>query len=161
MKGSVKFSVFYNGEGFPYEDATVFESCYHENLQMDVEEKKAVLTHSIAVLMNVDGELIGEAYGCPTDKMEEEIEDTVKDQATMYCYSNTILPSHQHMGWGKILKAFWLGVVKAKGFTKVVGHTNMQTGSDMLNKFFGCRFGKIHKDWYATKVPYCYYEISL
>jgi len=161
MKGRVKFETFVNGEGFPFEDAAIFEKVYHENLQMEPDEKKELFKHSIAVLMYVDDELVGETYGIPTQELEEEIPNVTKDAQTIYCYSNTIIPSHQHFGWGKIMKAFWMGFVKAKGFKKVVGHTNMQTGSDILNAFFGARFGQIHKDWYGTGTPYVAYEIEL
>jgi hypothetical protein len=145
-----------------------FESCYEEELQLDPEEKAEILAapeQTLCLWMFVDGELAGETYGAsPHDlfaAIEEEIEDCDKnDPLAVYCYSTTILPKFQGMGLAKILKAYWLGLIKGRGYDSVCGHA---TTPAMLkiNLDFGAQVKAVHSNWYETERTAHFYEIKL
>ncbi|MBZ5492902.1 MAG: hypothetical protein LAO76_18440 [Acidobacteriia bacterium] len=144
-----------------------FESVYHENLRYDFEEKQELRATrgALFVWMFIGEELAGESYGIPLANLDEPIEglteltDTEK-RAGIYCYSNTILPSFQKQGFGKILKAHWLGVVAGKGFELVYGHAR-PGGSQALNVQFGAALLGVFPNWYDTGEDYRMYRLVL
>ena len=141
------------------EDALVFENEYPEELRMDIAEKKELYDSNDAVFvwMFVDGELVGETYGVPLRSLDEPIEGLAgADPEAMYCYSNTILGDHQGKGLGSLLKAYWLGIVKGKGYHRVYGHAR-PNGSQTLATKFGGRFIGDFPNWYGTGQTYKLY----
>lgn len=140
-----------------------FESAYPDELQMDIPEKQALqdAKYSIFVWLFVDGECIGEAYGVPLKSLDEPVEGLAGvDQSAMYCYSNTILPEYQGKGWGRLLKAHWLGLVKGSGFSTIYGHAR-PNGSQQLNNSFGVQWLEDFPDWYGTGETYKMYRMEL
>lgn len=154
---------FINEANIDLKNTMIFEDEYPNNLQMDFEEKKELLSHnSIFVLMYLDNQLIGESYGIPLKDFDEEIQglENISKDNTIYCYSNTIIKPYQGKGYGKILKSYWLGLVKGKGFNFVYGHAR-PNGSQKLNEFFGAKFIKEYPNWYETGETYKLYSIVL
>jgi predicted GNAT superfamily acetyltransferase len=151
----------------PLEQTMEFDSIYPEGLQFELAEKQ-LLRHmpgAIFVWMRVDGALVGESYGVPALDYDEPIEGLAdltdqEKQNAIYCYSNTILPAYQRRGFGDILKAHWLGLVAAKGFTTVYGHAR-PGASQALNAKFGAVFLADFHDWYGTGETYKMYRLAL
>ena len=143
------------------EDTMLFESEYHENLQMDLNEKREIVERSIVVWMFLGDKLVGETYGIPTVELEDlegsKVVDVEASEDSIYCYSTTILLPWQRKGFGKILKAFWLGMVNV-AFSLVVGHAGDCLA---LNLLFGAKPLVERKNWYDTGKTYTYYEINL
>jgi GNAT superfamily N-acetyltransferase len=147
----------------PLDQTMEFELQYHENLRFDLEEKEELLQNAITVWMFIDGELAGESYGISFGVLEEEIEGCKEffgDSNIIYCYSNTTLPKFQNKGLGTILKAYWLGLAKAKGFTTVIGHAR-PNDSQSLAKKFGAVMGEVFPNWYETGEDYQMYRQEL
>lgn len=152
----------------PVEDTMEFEQQYEDKLQWSTEDKDELITlcQPTVAYMYIDGKLAGETYGLsPADDYtfrNEEIEDcNINDHVSCYCYSTTILPAYQGLGLGKILKAYWLGLVKARGYQYVIGHATSPTAVS-LNRSFGAKFEmKIHQHWYGTDRTAIYYRIHL
>src|ERR1700744_3027617 len=130
------------------EDSLVFESVYPENLQWDLEGKQELKDEGAEFLYMIDGDtgdLIGEAYFLPLDTMkdwdadEEQPADGLGPyygKNAIYPYSTTILPEYQNKGYGKLLKAYCLGLWKARGYDLAVGHA--RDGASMkLQEYFG------------------------
>ncbi len=145
----------------------VFESVYHDALQLDLAEKKEIwdAPGSIFVWLSVDGELAGESYGIPLRSCDEAIEGLTaltegEKKTGIYCYSNTIVPPFQRRGLGTILKAHWLGLAAGKGFDIVYGHAR-PGGSQTLNAKFGAVFLDAFPDWYGTGEEYKIYRLAL
>ena len=136
-----------------------FEREYHPNLRLALAEKKEFLRHAAAIWMLEDGKLIGETYGIPLDGRFEMPEGCPRDAAAIYCYSNTILGAHKGKGYGRILKAFFIGRVSAN-FHTIYGHAR-PGASQRLNAFFGARFLSTHEDWYGTGEDYRLYVLKL
>lgn len=136
-----------------------FEPQYEEELRNEDEEKDYILSKGLAVWLYVDGTLAGEAYGIIVRDDEEDIEDTAGRPDDIYCYSTTILPTFQGKGLGKILKAYWLGFVRAKcpGRT-IIGHATNEA-MVKINESFGARFLVSHGHWYGTGRVARFYEI--
>ena len=149
------------------EETMAFESVYHENLRYDLAEKRELweTPGALFVWMFVGEVLVGESYGIPLASFEEPIEGltalTEKERkAGIYCYSNTVLPSFQRRGFGKILKAHWLGLAAGKGFGLVYGHAR-PGGSQLLNVKFGGVFLGTFPNWYDTAEDYVLYRLAL
>jgi len=138
-----------------------FDDVYEENLRLDEGEKQSILDNGIAVWMFVNEALAGETYGiCPTN-LDEAIEDyDGTDPGVIYCYSTTLLPEFQGLRLGKILKAFWLGQCKERGFHKVIGHATSPAMVE-VNRFFGATFSAVHENWYETGRVARFYELPL
>lgn len=150
------------------EDSLVFEKVYPENLQWDLESKQELKDEGTEFLYMVDGDtgaLIGEAYFLPLDTMkdwppdEEQAEDGLGPwygKECIYAFSTTILPKFQGKGYGKLLKAYCLGLWKESGYHYAVGHA--RNGASMkLQDFFGARIVKTFSNWYQTKEDYNLY----
>ena len=136
-----------------------FEREYHPNLRLSLAEKKQILRHATTIWMLEDGKLIGETYGIPLDGRFEMPEGCPRDPAAIYCYSNTILGKHKNQGYGRILKAFFIGHV-TRNFRKIYGHARPGP-SQKLNASFGARFTKTFKNWYGTGEDYRLYVLTL
>jgi hypothetical protein len=136
-----------------------FEKEYHKNLRFTLSEKRNLLSHAITVWMFDNGKLVGETYGIPLDGEEEIPEGCPKDPHSIYCYSTTILRKYKGRGYGKILKAAFIGRV-LRDFRKIYGHAR-PGGSQALNKFFGARLGRTYKNWYGTGEDYRIYVLPL
>ena len=136
-----------------------FELEYHPNLRLDLAEKVQMLGHAIAIWMLEDGKLIGETYGIPLDGRFEMPEGCPLDPQAIYCYSNTILGAHQRKGYGRILKAFFLGHI-SNGFRTVYGHAR-PGASQRLNASFGAKLTTTYRNWYGTGEDYRLYVLEL
>jgi len=144
-------------------DTMKFELVYPEPLQYNFEEKvEFLLSNSIiGVWMYDDAELVGETYGARLGDVCEGLGgcDGYDKWSTVYCWSNTVIPPGK--GYGTIIKAAWLGVLKGLGNVKmVVGHAR-PGGSQALNAKFGARFIETFYDWAGTGEPYRLYETKL
>lgn len=152
----------------PLEDTMIFESIYPENLQMDLEEKQELMDDGAEFIILLDedtGEFIGETYFVPLDTFEgEEPYELQPDEGLepyfgknlIYCYSTTILPKYQKQGYGKILKAYLYGYVKAKGFAGSIAHAK-EGASIKLNTFFGAKIIGEFGNWYGTGITHFLY----
>jgi hypothetical protein len=145
----------------------LFDSLYEEELQLDHDDKSELLEvcrGQIAYLF-LNGKVVGETYGASPawlfQMLDDDIPDTNRSGNSCYCYSTTIVPAYQGFGFGKILKAYWLGLCRAKGFVRVCGHATSE-GAIKLNKGFGAVFvGHPHLNWEGTTRTAHYYEIDL
>ena len=144
---------------YPIHRTMAFEREYHPNLRLNLVEKKQILCHAVTIWMLEDGRPIGETYGIPLDGRFEMPEGCSRDPQAIYCYSNTILGEHKNQGYGRILKAFFIGHV-AHSFRRIYGHARPGP-SQKLNASFGARFLRIHKNWYRTGEDYRLYVLPL
>jgi GNAT superfamily N-acetyltransferase len=111
--------------------------------------------------MLVDGLLAGETYGATPANLDEKTPDVPQnDPLCIYCYSSTVLPQFQGRGLSKLLVAYWNGLARGSGFTKVVGHAT-DPRIVAVRSFFGVRFGAVHPNWYGTTRTARYYEGDL
>lgn len=150
------------------EDSMIFESVYPENLQWDLESKQELKEDGVEFMYMTDefGKLIGEAYYIPLDGMkewpadEEQKEDGLEQfygKNCMYAFSTTVLPEIQDRGYGKILKAYCLGIWKAEGYEYALGHA--RDGASLnLQLSFGATVIDKFPDWYHTGETYYLYK---
>jgi len=136
-----------------------FEKEYHPNLRLSLPEKEHLLKHALTIWMLEDGKLVGETYGIPLDGKFEMPEGCPKDPEAIYCYSTTVLSKYKNEGYGRILKANFLGRV-AHDFRRVYGHARPGP-SQRLNQSFGAKLGKTYKNWYGTNENYRIYVLHL
>lgn len=154
------------------EESLVFESVYPDNLQWDLAGKQELKDDGTEFLYMIDGntgELIGEAYFLPLDTMEEwpaddeQVEDGLGPwywKNCIYAFSTTILKSYQGNGYGKILKAYCLGLWKARGYDYAIGHA--RDGASMgLQEYFGAKVIAHFDNWYQTGETYNLYLQNL
>jgi predicted GNAT superfamily acetyltransferase len=151
----------------PLEETMEFEAVYPEPLQFDLAEKEEVaqVPGTIFVWLYVDGKIVGESYGIPLATTDWEFEGLTElneseKKRGIYCHSNTILPAFQRTGFGKILKAHWLGLVAGAGFDFVYGHAR-PGASQALNAKFGAEFIERFADWYGTGEEYRLYRLQI
>lgn len=160
---SVKFT-----KDVSLESSLIFESVYPENLQWSLEDKQELKDDGTEFMYMEDaetGELIGEAYFLPLDTMkewpadEEQPEDGLGPwygENCVYAFSTTILPDFQGKGYGKLLKAYCLGLWKERGFEYAVGHA--RDGASMgLQEYFGAKSIGRFDNWYQTGETYNLY----
>jgi GNAT superfamily N-acetyltransferase len=148
----------------------VFEEVYEESLRLSLEDKEDLFEYPTLVVayLYVDGVLAGETYGVPAQDLFDEgperesehldsADALFKDIATvaecadpLYCYSTTILPRYQGKGYGKVLKAYWLGLTEGS-FDGVCGHSTSPT-MVALNNWFGAHhnYEPSSEDWYGS-----------
>ncbi len=147
----------------------VFEAVYHENLRLSLEVKRELLARCGCVWLYdaVTQELIGETYGFPLGENLACIDEPgatdvspFRDQRAVYVLSTTILPAFQGRGLGKVLKAFFLGIVSQAGFPLVLGHAR-EGRSVQLNKAFGAAIHTAHPDWSGSGETYYFYTLRL
>jgi GNAT superfamily N-acetyltransferase len=134
-----------------------FEKEYHRNLQYSLEEKRALLKGAIAIWMFDEGEMVGEAYGVPLNRLKKMPPGCPRDAKGIYCCSNTILKKYQGKGYGRILKAAFIGRV-SRDFRKIYGHARAG-GSQRLNESFGAKLGKRFENWQGSGEEYRVYTM--
>ncbi len=78
----------------------------------------------------------------------------------MYVLSTTILSAFQGRGLGKVLKAYFLGLVSQAGFPLVLGHAR-EGRSVALNRSFGAAIHRAHPDWGGSGETYYFYTLQL
>ena len=144
---------------YPISRTMAFEREYHPNLRLKLREKRQFLKHAITIWMFDRGKLVGETYGFPLDGRDEIPAGCPRDPHSIYCYSNTILKKYQHQGYGRILKAAFIGRV-ARDFRRIYGHARPGP-SQALNKSFGARLGPTRKNWQGTGEDYRLYVLPL
>jgi hypothetical protein len=144
---------------YPIARTMAFEREYHPNLRFTLREKRQFLKHAITIWMFDHGKLIGETYGFPLDGRDEIPPGCPRDPHSIYCYSNTILKKYQHKGYGRILKAAFIGLV-SREFRRIYGHAR-PGASQALNKSFGARLGPTSKNWQGTGEDYRLYVFPL
>ena len=144
---------------YPVEKTMAFEKEHHPNLRFTLREKQELLERAITIWMLEDGKLVGETYGIPLDGTDDLPEGCPRDPRSIYCYSTTILSKYKHKGYGKILKAAFIGRV-SRDFRRIYGHAR-PGASQALNKRFGARFGRTYKNWYDTGQDYRLYVLKL
>ncbi len=147
----------------------VFEAVYHDNLRLSLEVKRELLARCGCVWLYDAGtqELIGETYGFPLRENLACIDGPgasdvypFRDQRAVYVLSTTILPAFQGRGLGKVLKAFFLGIVSQAGFPLVLGHARAGP-SVHLNQAFGAAIHTAHPDWAGSGETYYFYTLQL
>ncbi len=151
------------------ERSMMFDQEYEPELQMDVEEKRELLEvcRGQVVYIFFDGRVIGETYGATPAELyaheDKKIPGVNKNENnSVYCYSTTIVGAYQGFGFGQLLKAYWLGLCKARNFKRVVGHATNDAAAKLNNKFGAVWFqGKHYANWYGTQRTAHYYEIEL
>lgn len=136
-----------------------FEREYHPNLRLTLPEKRDLLQHATVIWMFDGRDLVGETYGIALDGKFEAPPGCPEDPDAIYCYSTTILRRYKNQGYGRILKAAFLGRV-SRDFRRIYGHAR-PGASQALNKSFGARFGKTYKNWYDTGEDYRIYVLDL
>ena len=145
----------------PIRETMCFESVYEECLRLSEGDKKRIIFDGVAAWMFVDGLLAGESYGATPAKLDAEMPDVPQnDSLCIDCYSSTVLPQFQGRGLGKVLVAYWNGLARGSGFTKVAGHAT-DPRIVAVRSFFGVRFGAVHQNWYGTTRTAHYYEGDL
>ena len=144
---------------YPISRTMAFEREYHPNLRLTLPEKRHLLKNAITIWMFDHNHLVGETYGLPLDGRDQLPEGCPLDPHSIYCYSTTILHQFAHRGYGRILKAAFIGRV-APHFHKIYGHAR-PGASQALNKSFGARLGPTHKNWYNTHEDYRSYVLPL
>lgn len=141
-------------------DTMQFEAIYHENLQPTIDEKRSMLDGAFAVWMLIDGKLAGESYGSALESRDETVALKHRLPGTaIYCYSNTILPEFQNRGYGRILKAYWLGMIR-EWYSYCFGHAR-PGGSQALNTRFGAEWLETVPNWCGTGEDYKLYRMAL
>jgi len=136
-----------------------FEKEYHHNLRFTLHEKRQLLKNAVTIWMFDHGRIVGESYGVPLNRISEIPEGCPRDAGSIYCYSTTILSMFQRKGYGRILKAAFIGRV-ARDFRKIYGHAR-PGASQALNESFGARLSTTYKDWYGTGEDYRLYVLAL
>jgi GNAT superfamily N-acetyltransferase len=151
------------------DETMAFEAVYHENLRLSREVKRELLARCGCVWLcdAATRELIGETYGCALDENLDLIDgpgaadvSAFRDQRAVYVLSTTILPPFQGQGLGKVLKAFFLGIVSQAGFSLVLGHAR-EGRSVRLNRAFGAEIRRAHPDWGGSGETYFFYTLRL
>jgi GNAT superfamily N-acetyltransferase len=146
-----------------------FEVVYHPNLRLSLEVKQALLAQCGGVWLYdaASRELIGETYGCALPEHLPLIEgpgiedvSRFRNQPAVYVLSTTILPAFQGQGLGRVLKAFFLGLVSQAGYTLVLGHAR-EGRSARLNRAFGAQMRRAQPDWAGTGETYYFYTLEL
>ena len=144
---------------YPIERTMAFEKEYHENLQLELEEKRGLLRDAIAIWMFDGDVLVGETYGIALGHRADEHPGCPADPHAIYCYSNTILGKYKEKGYGTILKAAFIGHVSGK-FSRIYGHAR-PGASQALNRKFGAKFLHTYEDWFGTGEDYGLYVLDL
>jgi GNAT superfamily N-acetyltransferase len=145
----------------------IFEDQYEPELQSLAADKDYILDRGLAAWMYVDGQLAGETFGlfvADDDEVLIDLED--RPGGDFYVYSTTILPQYRGRGYGRILKAYFLGYLRGQfewfrlkfPTGVIIGHA---TSPAMLkiNKEFGAVVLAEHRNWYGTPRTAWFYEI--
>jgi len=152
----------------PLTDTMVFEKIYPDELQVDLEYKQELKDNGAEFIILLDeetGSFIGETYFIPLDNLKDEEPDELQLEDGLepyygtnlvYCYSTTILPKYQNLGYGKILKSFLYGYLQAKGYRGSIAHAK-EGASVKLNTFFGAEIIGDFDNWFQTGIKHFMY----
>ncbi len=156
-----------HGDFSKHEDEIMrLEEIFHENIRFDKEYKKNEMTKegAIALLVELDGRIIAEAYGSPLSTLRGELrEDNTehvafadlfarfrgKSKNVFYLMSYGILPKFQRYGIGKELVEEILKRAKAEGFEFVAMHAR-EGASLQINQKLGAQVLDGYPNWYDT-----------
>jgi GNAT superfamily N-acetyltransferase len=150
-------------------ETMVFEPVYHPNLRLGLEAKRAILSRCGCVWLYdaATRAPIGETYGLPVRENLDLLQGPgaadlypFRDEPAVYVMSTTILPPFQGRGLGRLLKAFFLGIVSQAGFPLLLGHAR-EGPSVRLNTAFGARLHTAHPDWSGTGETYHFYTLRM
>jgi hypothetical protein len=146
------------------ENSMVFEEEYNDNIKLDLTDKNKLKGQGAEFIYLIDSELlelIGETYFIEVNKLEENLPGLSewRDKKAVYVYSTTILTKFQNKGFGKILKAYFLGYIKNK-YDFVLGHAKEMASIEM-NKNFGAEIIKEEKNWQDTNETFYFYKIAI
>ncbi len=157
----------------PFEKTQIFEDLYHPNLQTDIQTKQDIKKDGgefVYLWDTEENKPIGQTYFIPLDAFinweadEEQPEDGLDKyyyQNGVYVFGTEILPDYQRQGYGKLLKAYSLGIMRTSGYKFVMGHARVSTGSINLNEYFGARRIGPYKNWYQTGETHILYKLDL
>lgn len=146
-----------------------FEEEYPEELRLDRTQKSEILHGSTAAILKLDEKPIGEIYGAPIryflDRgflLHEEI-PIGNPRFDYYCYSTTILKPYRNKGYGRILKAFWLGLLNSMELSPEVVYGHATTPESVkLNQFFGAEMlGLKFDNWHMSQRSAMLYRLEL
>ena len=158
--------ITFKDKAAPAESAD-FEACFEQDLRSDDEEIEHIAAHSIAHWLVVDGKVACEIYSMFLPACRElepdmpDIHNREYDRKDcIYTFSTACLPKYEGQGLTKLLKAYHLGALKAKGFNLVIGHST-HPALDKINALFGAKFMATHYNWYGTSRTAKFYEIEI
>jgi hypothetical protein len=155
----------------PLEETMEFELLHPRKLRMSISEKRelrAAGAEFIYLVNKATGDLIGETYYIDLDTLlnfenRKDIPkgaEEYKERNAVYCYSNTILEKYQDKRLGKVLKAYLLGYITAKGYDYSIGHAR-QPKSIQLNLSLGAEYIRSYDDWFESGETYDFYSQKL
>jgi len=135
-------------------DTMVFERLFQPQLRLSYAEKSGLLYGECewVVWMWVNEQLMGETYAVRLKNTSEDYEgcEGFTKDSTAYVYSTAILPAHQGKGYGTLLKAHLLGMLRNdKTLAYAVGHAYEGASIALCEKFGAKRIGEF-KNWYKT-----------
>lgn len=152
----------------PLSDTMCFEEIYPDELRVDLEYKQYLKDKGAEFIVLLDeetGNFIGETYFVSLDNLKDDKSDELQlvdglepyyGTNLVYCYSTTILPKYKNLGYGKILKSFFYGYLKAKGYRGSIAHAK-EGASIKLNTFFGAEIIDKFDNWFQTGVTHILY----
>lgn len=148
----------------PIPDTLIFEEAYPENLALDLETRRKILSCGVALYVYVRGKLAGEHYGnTPANifqKTGEHIPDTdIHDVDSYYAYSTTILPKFRGEGLSTKLLIYAQGYLTGM-YPKIIGHATSEAMFH-IRVDLGAHMVKKHRNWYNTGRLAWYYEQDL
>jgi GNAT superfamily N-acetyltransferase len=141
----------------------LFEEEYEDELKEDFGAKTHLMACGTCIWLRVGGLLVGEILGCAPMYLSGVIPDVdCYDVHSYYVFSTTILKPYQGRGYGKLLKAYTLGLLRTTTYTFMIGHATTPRAVK-LNEDFGATFypDKVHKDWYGSKRVAHFYSIPI
>lgn len=148
----------------PINETMCFEDEYEPGLKLSAKNKQTLKDQGaefIYLLCEETGELIGETYFIPVDKLKEKIKGLSKwkNCNAIYVYSTTILSKYQGKGYGSELKKYFLNRIRDK-FNFILGHAK-EGASWKLNQNFSAILIKKEQNWQGTGTPYNFYKIEI
>ena len=151
----------------PLEESLIFEDVYPKIFQLSLSDKQWLVDIGATFIwMTLNDDLIGETCFIPIDILssycyESDLGDGLDefyDCNAIYVYGTTILPKYQGKGYGKTLKSYFYGYIKSQGYSMVLGHARLNTGSLSLNKLFGATEIGTFENWYGSGEEFILYK---
>jgi ribosomal protein S18 acetylase RimI-like enzyme len=128
-----------------------FEKLFEPSLRLSLSEKRKLINNAFAVWMFVNGKLAGEVYGLGASILwtMDKIPDMQPNGSDTYLYSIAVLPEFRGFGYGKVLMAYWLGLV-GQYYKRAIWHS---TSEEMvkLSHTFGAKTHNTRRRWCGTK----------
>ena len=163
----------------PMRQTMQFEKCFHPNLRGTLGEKKNLRSAGADFFyLCLDGKPIAETYFILTDllaaceggpEMEETGLASYIGNDILYVFSLAVLSEYRGLGYGKILKSYFLGHIVSltltldamgkQGVRKIIGHANQK--AMCLNSMFGAEVICPYHNWYDTGETAYLYEINI